>query len=430
MATTQYDVFISYSRADYIDAKGEVIEGNVVSKIKDTLTQEGITFWFDEEGIYSGDTFTEKIVVNIEAADIFLFISSANSNRSVWTSKEIATADEFHKRIIPIRIDNTPYNKKVMFRIADIDFIDYFNNPEKGIDDMIRSINTFKEQKAELEKAEKERIEREQRKKEEEERRRIEEQQQLVESIKLQCAKLNGEETRIDIDRKSLLLSLSKISNKEQQAQLKHLIETSSPVHKRAIEAHAEIIKKLEETQKKLDESQKQQALLQQQLNESQKTSQEVANLKKQISEQAQTITLLQSKLSTTNQLNQAQVLKDSASAQADSTSNDNNCQKQPNQDEISITPDKPYHKFVDFCKSHKNIFFIYGGIILIPFIIMTILFLKYISSGISDDGKEIFAFCLGVTLFIVLPIFIIHIAVLLYNQKRNNRRRQEDNNI
>ena len=60
----------------------------------------------------------------------------------------------------------------------------------------------------------------------------------------------------------------------------------------------------------------------------------------------------------------------------------------------------------------------------------MTILFLKYISSGISDDAKEIFEFCLGVTLFIVLPIFIIHIAVLLYNQKRNNRRRQEDNNI
>ncbi|MBR5102977.1 MAG: toll/interleukin-1 receptor domain-containing protein, partial [Muribaculaceae bacterium] len=99
MEKAKYDVFISYSRKDYVDDQKQVIPGNVVSKIKEALTKAGITYWFDEEGIYSGDTFTEKIVTNIEAANIFVFLSSANSNASSWTSKEIASADEFHKRI-------------------------------------------------------------------------------------------------------------------------------------------------------------------------------------------------------------------------------------------------------------------------------------------------------------------------------------------
>lgn len=43
------DVFISYSRKDYVDEHNNVIPGNEVMKIKDALTQAGITFWFDEE---------------------------------------------------------------------------------------------------------------------------------------------------------------------------------------------------------------------------------------------------------------------------------------------------------------------------------------------------------------------------------------------
>ena len=47
----QYDVFISYSRKDYVDDKKNIIPNNVVSKIKDTLSKEGISYWFDEDGM-------------------------------------------------------------------------------------------------------------------------------------------------------------------------------------------------------------------------------------------------------------------------------------------------------------------------------------------------------------------------------------------
>ena len=96
----KYDVFISYSRKDYMDDRMNVIPGNVVSKVKEALTNEGITYWFDEEGLYSGNDFTEKIVSNIEASTIFLFLSTKDANASPWTSKEVACADEIYK-ILP-----------------------------------------------------------------------------------------------------------------------------------------------------------------------------------------------------------------------------------------------------------------------------------------------------------------------------------------
>ena len=61
MEQKKYDVFISYSRNDYVDELKNVIPGNEVSKIKDALTEAGISYWFDEEGIYSGQNFVEKI---------------------------------------------------------------------------------------------------------------------------------------------------------------------------------------------------------------------------------------------------------------------------------------------------------------------------------------------------------------------------------
>lgn len=76
--------------------KKNVIPDNVVSKIKEALTKAEITYWFDEEGIYCGQNFVEKIVTNIENAKIFLFLSTANSNKSQWTCKELLDGVEIN----------------------------------------------------------------------------------------------------------------------------------------------------------------------------------------------------------------------------------------------------------------------------------------------------------------------------------------------
>ena len=62
MEQKQYDVFISYSRKDYVDENKNVIPDNEVSKIKKALTEAGITFWMDEKGIVPGEDYADKIV--------------------------------------------------------------------------------------------------------------------------------------------------------------------------------------------------------------------------------------------------------------------------------------------------------------------------------------------------------------------------------
>lgn len=138
-APLTFDVFISYSRKDYVDDAGNVLSNNILLNIKDNLKASGISYWFDEEGIYSGDEFASVITNAIRNSRIFLFISSVNSNQSRWTSNEISTALEFEKPIIPFRIDNSPYNDSVMMKIVSFDYIQC-NDVEKAISKLLRAI--------------------------------------------------------------------------------------------------------------------------------------------------------------------------------------------------------------------------------------------------------------------------------------------------
>ncbi len=213
----KYDVFISYSRKDYVDENKNVIPNNVVSQIKDALATAGISYWFDEEGISYGQDFVEKIVNNIEASKVFLFLSTSNANKSPWTCKEIAAADEFHKHIIPVRIDKSPYNKKVLFRIADINYIDFYTNPKEGLCDVVNAIKAYLEQ---LQIEEKQR---------EEERIRLlqkqqENQQKLIAGIENTCKRLDNEDKKIELERSNLLLDVEKVQDVNKRNELQALI--------------------------------------------------------------------------------------------------------------------------------------------------------------------------------------------------------------
>lgn len=139
MKQGKYDVFISYSRKDYVDDNGNIIPNNIISKIKDTLTQNNISYWFDEDGIYSGDEFASILTQAIRNSGLFLYISSMNSNQSRWTSNEISTALVYKKTIIPFRIDDSPYNDSVMMKIVSFDYIEY-KGDEKSIKKLILAI--------------------------------------------------------------------------------------------------------------------------------------------------------------------------------------------------------------------------------------------------------------------------------------------------
>jgi hypothetical protein len=119
----------------------QVMPGKIVSQIKDLLAENGITYWFDEDGIYSGDVFARVIARNIMMSKIMLFISTENSNQSPWTCDEVAVAREYGKKIIPFRYDQSLYNVDVIIYLAKLDFIDYMANPNVALDRLLSSIN-------------------------------------------------------------------------------------------------------------------------------------------------------------------------------------------------------------------------------------------------------------------------------------------------
>lgn len=144
----KYDVFISYSRKDYVDESGKVISNSIVSKIKKELTTHRYTYWFDEDGIYSGDAFVGVITEAIKNSEIFLFISSKNSNASEWTNHEIAAAKLLKKKTIPFRVDDSDYHSSILMYLAPLDYIDYQVNNKKAIIQLIATIENHYAAKA------------------------------------------------------------------------------------------------------------------------------------------------------------------------------------------------------------------------------------------------------------------------------------------
>jgi hypothetical protein len=99
----KYDLFISYSRADYWDKNECVIPGNIVSQIVETLEayQQHYKFeyFFDQEAIESRAAYLKRIASVIDESKVMLFVASKNSYASDFCAKELNFAD---RRDIPI----------------------------------------------------------------------------------------------------------------------------------------------------------------------------------------------------------------------------------------------------------------------------------------------------------------------------------------
>ena len=109
-----YDVFISYSSKD----------SHIVHNYAKYLEKEGYQVWYDVKGIYTGVEFSNEIVNAIENSKLFIFFSSENSNKSEWTKGEILTAQKFKKQILPVRIDDSDYDKSLLLVLLPLQYID------------------------------------------------------------------------------------------------------------------------------------------------------------------------------------------------------------------------------------------------------------------------------------------------------------------
>lgn len=81
MEQTKYDVFISYSRKDYVDNSLNVIPENSVLRIMKSLEDADITYWIDEKGIYHGDEFAGVIADAIDGTELIKYLKFMFPNK-------------------------------------------------------------------------------------------------------------------------------------------------------------------------------------------------------------------------------------------------------------------------------------------------------------------------------------------------------------
>ena len=109
------DIFISYSRKD----------AEIVKAIYEWLERSGYRCWLDVDGMFSGVSYKKVIVDAIKRSKVLLFMSSENSNKSRNVVSEVSIAVEYGKKIIPIRLDMSPYSESIEYDIINHDYAVY-----------------------------------------------------------------------------------------------------------------------------------------------------------------------------------------------------------------------------------------------------------------------------------------------------------------
>ena len=133
MADT-YDIFISYSNKDRF----------IVHKYAKFLEDYGYKVWYDAKGLYGGAKFAGEIANAIEASRLFVFFSSEHSNKSEWTKGEIFLAQKYKKQILPIRLDDSEYEKSVMIVLLPLQYIVFKNGVcEESFEELRNAIGKF-----------------------------------------------------------------------------------------------------------------------------------------------------------------------------------------------------------------------------------------------------------------------------------------------
>lgn len=115
-----YPVFISFADKDWDLVKKQILQ---------VLKEAGIECFAYKKENYAGSRYKKEIMDAIEKAQVVIFVSTQNSNKSREVVKEIGSSDRFGKKIIPVKFDDTPYSKDLAYDLNIIDYIDMKRTP-------------------------------------------------------------------------------------------------------------------------------------------------------------------------------------------------------------------------------------------------------------------------------------------------------------
>jgi hypothetical protein len=110
-------------------------------EIVDELEQRGVPCWIAPRDVRPGRPFDDEIVAAIESCRAMLLVFSEHCNEHEYIRREVTVAGESHKVIIPFRIQNAQPRRGLRVRLSDLHWIDGFVSRERGIDQVVKTID-------------------------------------------------------------------------------------------------------------------------------------------------------------------------------------------------------------------------------------------------------------------------------------------------
>ncbi len=129
---TQYDIFVSYRRADR----------ELVAAVVRRLEQRGVAVWYDAN-IEGGADWRETIVEALTNSQMLAIFFSEECNTSRQLKKELAVADSLSKPVVPILIENTQPRGAYLYELADRNWIQVFPDPMAHMDELVEHLATL-----------------------------------------------------------------------------------------------------------------------------------------------------------------------------------------------------------------------------------------------------------------------------------------------
>ena len=107
-----------------------------IEKMTQMLDKMGITYWIAPDMIPAGSNYAREIPGAIRQCEVFLLVLSKESQQSIWVEKEIDSAINYRRTIVPFQIDDEPLSEMFRFYLNNVQTIYCVNRPQEAIEEL------------------------------------------------------------------------------------------------------------------------------------------------------------------------------------------------------------------------------------------------------------------------------------------------------
>ena len=124
------EVFISYSTLDSVAAE----------TVRDVLETNGLSCWMAPRDIPGGSNYTKEIPIAIRGCTVFVLILSENAQSSHWVLKELDSAVNAGKVILPFMLEDCTLNDEFNFLLTGAQRYSAYQKKAEALETLIRRI--------------------------------------------------------------------------------------------------------------------------------------------------------------------------------------------------------------------------------------------------------------------------------------------------